>query len=86
MPAIESLRGHIMTNTIGWSMNVPDAFRAAQFIKELRQFERDGGFPNLSIICLPNDHTSGTRAGMPTPGAHVADNDLAFASGADVIR
>lgn len=77
-PAIESLRGHIMTNTIGWAMDVPDVFRAAQFIRELKQFETNGGFPNLSIICLPNNHTSGTKAGMPTPGAHVADNDLAF--------
>ena len=41
-------------------------------------FEQNGGFPNLSIICLPNNHGSGTKPGMPTPGAHVADNDLAF--------
>ncbi len=34
--------------------------------------------PNLSIIWLPNDHTSGTKAGSPTPAAQVADNDLAF--------
>jgi hypothetical protein len=27
---------------------------------------------------LPNDHTSGTAVGKPTPTAHVADNDLAF--------
>jgi YVTN family beta-propeller protein len=78
VPAIESLRGHMKTNTIGWGMSVPDVFRAAQFIKELKEFERNGNFPNLSIICLPNNHTSGTQAGMPTPGAHVADNDLAF--------
>jgi hypothetical protein len=57
---------------------VPDVFRAAQFIKELREFEARGRFPNLVIICLPNDHTSGTSAGYPTPAAHVADNDLAF--------
>jgi YVTN family beta-propeller protein len=77
-PAIESLRGHMKTNTIGWSMYVPDVFRASQFIQELKEFERNGNFPNLSIICLPNNHTSGTDPGMPTPGAHVADNDLAF--------
>ena len=77
-PAVESLRHHLNTNTVGWDMDVPDVFRAAEFIKELRQYERNGGFPNLSIICLPNDHTSGTKAGTPTPAAHVADNDLAF--------
>jgi len=34
--------------------------------------------PSLVLICLPGDHTSGTRAGWPTPRAAVADNDLAF--------
>jgi hypothetical protein len=29
------------------------------------------------IMLLPNDHTAGTRPGMPTPEAAVADNDLA---------
>jgi YVTN family beta-propeller protein len=77
-PAIESLRPHLCTNTVGWDMDIPDVFRAAQFIKELKEFERRGHFPDLVIICLPNDHTSGTRAGSPTPAAQVADNDLAF--------
>jgi len=77
-PAIESLRPHLATNTVGWDMSILDVFRAEQFIKELKQFEHTGRFPNLVIICLPNDHTSGTRAGSPTPAAHVADNDLAF--------
>jgi YVTN family beta-propeller protein len=77
-PAVESIRPHLVTNTVGWEMSVPDVFRAAQFIQELRGFEARGDFPNLAIICLPNDHTSGTSAGYPTPAAHVADNDLAF--------
>jgi YVTN family beta-propeller protein len=77
-PAVESLRPHLATNTVGWDMDIPDVFRAAQFIGELREYERKGEFPNLVIICLPNDHTSGTKAGAPTPAAQVADNDLAF--------
>jgi YVTN family beta-propeller protein len=77
-PAIESLRPHLAMQTVGWDMDIPDVFRAAQFIQELREYERTGKFPNLVIICLPNDHTSGTRAGSPTPAAQVADNDLAF--------
>jgi YVTN family beta-propeller protein len=77
-PSIESLRPYLVTNTVGWALHIPDVFRAAQFIKELRQFEQTGDFPNLSIICLPNDHTSGTKANCPTPAAMVADNDLAF--------
>jgi len=77
-PAIESLRPYLNTQTVGWDMDIPDIFRAVQFIKELREYERKGEFPNLTIICLPNDHTSGTKAGSPTPSAQVADNDLAF--------
>jgi hypothetical protein len=77
-PAIESLRPHLNMQTVGWDMDIPDVFRAAQFIKELREYERSGRLPHLIIICLPNDHTSGTRAGAPTPAAQVADNDLAF--------
>lgn len=77
-PAIESLRPHLCTNTVGWDMAIPDVFRAREFKKELQAFEAKGEFPNLVIICLPNDHTSGTSAGSPTPAAQVADNDLAF--------
>ena len=77
-PGIESLRPYLNMQTVGWDMDIPDVFRAAQFIKELREYEHSGKFPNLIIICLPDDHTSGTRAGSPTPAAQVADNDLAF--------
>ncbi|MGB8370504.1 MAG: beta-propeller fold lactonase family protein [Limisphaerales bacterium] len=77
-PDIESLRPYLATNTVGWDLDVPDVFRAAQFIKELKQFEAAGDFPNFVIIWLPNDHTSGVKFGSPTPAAQVADNDLAF--------
>jgi DNA-binding beta-propeller fold protein YncE len=77
-PDVESLRPFMVTNTTGWDLNVPDVFRAAQFIKELKQFEAAGQFPNLVIVWLPNDHTSGTKFGSPTPAAQVADNDLAL--------
>ena len=77
-PGVESLRPYLNTQTVGWDLDIPDAFRAAQFIKELHEYERTGKLPNLIIICLPNDHTSGTKANSPTPAAQVADNDLAF--------
>ncbi len=78
-PAIETIRPFMPTNYVGWEMTVPDQYRAQFFTNELRQFEERGEFPNLVLICLPNDHTSGTSAGSPTPAACVADNDLAFA-------
>jgi YVTN family beta-propeller protein len=77
-PAIESLRPYLAADTVGWDMEVPDVFRAAVFIRELERFEKTGTFPNLVIICLPNDHTSGTNAGSPTPAAYVSDNDVAL--------
>jgi YVTN family beta-propeller protein len=77
-PSIESLRPYLATNTVGWALNIPDVFRADKFVRELKAFEETGDFPNLAIICLPNDHTVGTRAGFQTPTAMVADHDLAF--------
>jgi YVTN family beta-propeller protein len=76
-PDIAALQPYLMTNTIGWDLDVPDIWRAAQFIKDLKQFEAADNLPNLVIVWLPNDHTSGTAFGSPTPAAQVADNDLA---------
>ena len=77
-PVIETLRPYVATNTAGWDLSVPDVFRAAQFIKDLRRSEQTGAFPALNIIWLPNDHTSGTDPGAPAPAAALADNDLAL--------
>ncbi len=77
-PAIASLGPHSKLDGIGWDLNVPDVVRARLFIDELRGFEARGGFPAFSFIFLPNDHTGGTRGRGPTPGAQVADNDLAL--------
>src|SRR5581483_8455909 len=49
-----------------------------RFLEELARFEKEGDLPRLTILRLPNDHTSGTKAGAPTPRAQVADNDLAL--------
>ena len=77
-PAIESLRDISATDTVGWNMSVPDQFRADRVLAELATYESRGTYPNLVIICLPQDHTSGTAKNCPTPEACVADNDLAF--------
>jgi YVTN family beta-propeller protein len=77
-PAIESLRPFLASGTVGWNMDVPDAFRADFFVRELKEYEKQGVLPDFIIICLPNDHTSGTKEGTPTPAAYAADNDLAF--------
>jgi hypothetical protein len=77
-PSIETLRPITPLDCVGWDMSVPDQFRADFFIRELAEFEKSGNLPGLILICLPQDHTSGTDARCPTPAACVSDNDLAF--------
>jgi len=77
-PMIETIRAFTPTHYVGWEMSVPDQYRADFILGELAAYEARGEFPRLTIICLPNDHTSGTAKGAPTPAACVADNDLAF--------
>ena len=48
-------------------MAVPDQYRADFILAELAEFEAAGEFPQLTIICLPNDHTSGTSPAPPRP-------------------
>jgi DNA-binding beta-propeller fold protein YncE len=75
---VKALEGHYDPKFRGYDLDYPDVKRAERFIEELRRFEKEGTFPQLTILRLPNDHTSGTRVGKPTPTAQVADNDLAL--------
>lgn len=71
----------ILSQTFPSSDNhlVSDVQRADIFIKELAEYEKMPGdqLPELMVMALSNDHTAGTRPGLPTPRAMVADNDLA---------
>lgn len=75
---IERLRHYSAPDYPGWNLKIPDVQRVDRFLREFRQAERKGEWPNLVMIYLGNDHTSGTQASMPTPRAQVADNDLAL--------
>jgi YVTN family beta-propeller protein len=48
------------------------------FLKEFRQFEKDGNLPRFIVMSLGEDHTTGTSPGAFTPQACVASNDLAL--------
>jgi hypothetical protein len=48
------------------------------FLKEFRQFEKDGNLPRFIVMSLGEDHTTGTTPGTFTPEACVASNDLAL--------
>ena len=77
-PDLEALRPYIITNWPAWDLNVPDQVRAELFIRQLKDYEAADSLPDFIILWLPNDHTSGTKPGGPTPASQVADNDLAF--------
>ena len=59
-------------------MTTPAVLRAARFTPEIRRAEAEGRWYNFMIVYLPQNHTSGLSVGMPTPAAHMADNDLAL--------
>ncbi len=75
---IERLWRHTIQGFPGWNLAIPDQLRAALYIQHLRSYEQRRRMPTLTILYLPQDHTSGTTPGQPTPQAMVADNDLAL--------
>jgi len=75
---VKALEDHFDPQFRGFDLDYPDQERADRFLEELARFEKEGEMPKLTILRLPNDHTSGARVGKPTPTAYVADNDLAL--------
>jgi hypothetical protein len=62
----------------GFDLNYPDVKRVKFFQKDLAEFEASGNMPQLVIMRLGNDHTSGTAAGKIAPLSSIADNDYAL--------
>jgi hypothetical protein len=75
---VKALKGHFDPMFRSFDMGYPDVKRAERFLEELAGFEKEGEMPRLIVLRLPNDHTSGSTPGKPTPTAYVADNDLAL--------
>jgi YVTN family beta-propeller protein len=61
----------------GMDLMVPDVYRAEVFLNDMHEAEKNGGWPNLMVVDLPDDHTAGGSPGVPSPRAEIADNDLA---------
>lgn len=70
---VERLRRYSCREYPGWNLAIPDQLRIDRFLTEFRAFEKNGDFPSLTIVYLPQDHTGGGA----TTRAHLADNDLA---------
>jgi len=77
------LVNHFDPRFADFRLDYPDQLRADEFLNEFgefvkaRQEGKGNELPQFVILRLPNDHTAGTRRGMPSPDASVADNDLA---------
>ena len=65
-----------------FNMNIPDQYRAAQFIREIEARYGQGGeeLPRFLFLHLPNDHMAKARPedGYPYEASYVADNDYAL--------
>ncbi len=75
--AIKTLKPCTDTRYVGWDLTLPDVWKAKMFSIIFKEYEEKGTLPHFMLVRLPNDHTSGTAYGAPTPAAQVADNDLA---------
>jgi DNA-binding beta-propeller fold protein YncE len=76
------LEGHFDPLYPDFNLSFPDQLRAEEFLTHFRKWvsgRKQGSdtMPSFVMLRLPNDHTAGTRTGMPRPRASVADNDLA---------
>jgi YVTN family beta-propeller protein len=58
-----------------YNLDYPDVERAGVFIADLKTFETSGRMPQLLIVRMGNDHTSGTTPGKIAPLSANADND-----------
>ena len=77
-PGVPALRPVMSLRYPNSSLNISDQIRADEYLRELAEMEKSGVMPQVSVLTLNNDHTAGTRPGMPTPRAMVADDDLAL--------
>jgi YVTN family beta-propeller protein len=61
-----------------FNTGIPDQYRVDYYLPRLKQQVATNSVPNLTIIWLPDDHTSGFTTGLPVPASAQADNDLAL--------
>ena len=63
-----------------FNLGIPDQFRYREFAKDMDRRLKKRKMASLTVIRLPNDHTSDIRPqdGYPYKASFVADNDLAL--------
>lgn len=70
-----------------FNTGIPDQVRVAEFSRDFQGKATKGYAPALTVIRLPNDHTSDPRPadGYPYRASYVADNDLALGKIVEII-
>ena len=68
-----------------FNTGIPDQYRVDYYLPLLQKQVASNSVPNLTIIWLPDDHTSGYTPGFPVPTSAQADNDLALGRIVDTI-
>jgi hypothetical protein len=61
-----------------FNTGIPDQYRVDYWLPKFNNQEKTNTLPALTVIWLPDDHTSGFSTGYPIPAAAQADNDLAL--------
>ncbi len=77
-PATPTLVGHIHPTYLGSDAitQMSDRQRLEVWLEEFREFEKKGSMPRFTVLSLPGDHLLGTRPGVQTPSAMMAENDF----------
>ncbi|MBN2691437.1 MAG: bifunctional YncE family protein/alkaline phosphatase family protein [Burkholderiaceae bacterium] len=70
-----ALRQHLATDYPAWDRLILDTDRA----KVVTRWLQHHPLPRVLYIWLPDDHTAGRHACLPSPDSYVANNDLATA-------
>ena len=82
VPMPEPLYSHTSREYPGFNMNIPDQYRAAQFMREIdeKYVQTGADLPQFIFVHLPNDHMADTRPedGYPYQESFVVDNDYAL--------
>jgi YVTN family beta-propeller protein len=75
---LKPLNKILANNYPPFALSIPDVVRAQIFLADLKSWEKNGQMPNLTMMTLPCDHTSGSIPRGSTVKAMMADNDLAL--------
>jgi YVTN family beta-propeller protein len=76
--SVPGLVGHMSPEYGLFGGTIRDTDRVDVFLKEFREYEKNGNLPRFIVMSLGEDHTTGTTPGTFTPEACVASNDLAL--------